>query len=323
MIKFKEQDGMLFEMLDKPVPLTADAEMPCIIAFIQDDSPMGRYVKQCWGHDEAFMREYTICSINADMAAKVGFPKDTPLSIHMLEIIGTPVKEGSSEWAWYQMMQGKKVFRVEWGCDMYCQYTNNEIITLRYGISSTINTVEEWIANAKRADFGWQIYKEPEPQHAKEPMADCENCKHVCTNSNIDHCHMYEPKPESEYKVGDWVEFIDAGGRKSQGKYLSNVYKNAILVLDIACNMRCVVPTTKIIRKLSPSEVVIHVGCLSGTVDDLSYAEDGRFWLMGKATERCPVGMFALLYDEMLDAPTREIVESLLEELKEQEEAQE
>ena len=48
------------------------------------------------------------------------------------------------------------------------------------------------------------------------------------------------------------------------------------------------------------------------SVEDLSYAVDGRFWLIGKATERCPVGMYALLYDEMLDTPTRKIVENLI-----------
>jgi hypothetical protein len=30
MIKFKEHDGLIFKMLDKPVPLTPDAEMPCL-----------------------------------------------------------------------------------------------------------------------------------------------------------------------------------------------------------------------------------------------------------------------------------------------------
>ena len=79
------------------------------------------------------------------------------------EIIGTFVKEGSADWALYQIMNGEKVFRVEWECDMYCQYTNNKIITFRYGISSTINPVEEWIANAKKSRLGWQIYHEPEP----------------------------------------------------------------------------------------------------------------------------------------------------------------
>ena len=155
MINFKEHDGMLFKMLEEPTPLTPDADMPCLIRLIQDDSPMGRYVKQCWGHDKLFMREHTIYGINADMAANVGVAKDTPISIHMFEIIGTFVKEGSAEWA-----------------------------------------------------FGWQICEKPkeEPELPKEPIANCENCKHVCTNSNIDHCHMYEPKPKpllAEAKVGD------------------------------------------------------------------------------------------------------------------------
>jgi hypothetical protein len=48
---------------------------------------------------------------------------------------------------------------------------------------------------------------EPEPQPAKEPIANCDNCKHTCTNSNIDYCHMYEPKPK--FKVGDCrIEFV-------------------------------------------------------------------------------------------------------------------
>jgi len=33
MIIFKEQDGLIFKMLDKPVPLTPDAEVPCLVRF--------------------------------------------------------------------------------------------------------------------------------------------------------------------------------------------------------------------------------------------------------------------------------------------------
>ena len=84
-----------------------------------------------------------------------------------------------------------------------------------------------------------------------------------------------------------------------------------------------VIYASRIIRKLKPSEVIVNIGCLSGTVEDLSYEENGKFWLIGKATERHPSGMYTILYDEMLDAPTRKLVEGLLEELKAQEEAQE
>jgi hypothetical protein len=53
---------------------------------------------------------------------------------------------------------------------------------------------------------------EPEPQPAKEPIANCDNCKHVCTKSNIEYCHMYEPKPKpvkEQFEVGDCrIEFV-------------------------------------------------------------------------------------------------------------------
>jgi hypothetical protein len=43
MIEYKEHEGKLFRMLDKPVPLTPDSKLPCLVRLIQDDSPMGRY----------------------------------------------------------------------------------------------------------------------------------------------------------------------------------------------------------------------------------------------------------------------------------------
>ena len=33
MIKFEEHDGLLFKMLDEPVPLTPDTKMPCLVRF--------------------------------------------------------------------------------------------------------------------------------------------------------------------------------------------------------------------------------------------------------------------------------------------------
>lgn len=181
MIKFEEHDGMLFKMLEEPVPLTKDAKMPCIIAPIQDDSPMGRYVKQCWGHNEIFMRgKYAICGINADMV-KVGFARETPLSIHMFEIIGTFVKEGSAEWALYQMMKGKKVMNIEWikrkSKDLkYCYCENGMLVyNPEYVLAKPI-PIGDFLApllGLVAISDGWQIY---------------------------------EPKEKPQYKVGDWVE---------------------------------------------------------------------------------------------------------------------
>ena len=153
MIKFEEHDGLIFKMLDKPTPLTPDAEMPCLVRLIQDDSPMGRLNKR--NYDESLNK--IECATGYNKMLKMPF-NNMPFAIEKFEIIGTFVKEGSAEWI-----------------------------------------------------FGWQICEKPkeEPQPAKEPIANCENCKHVCTNSNIDHCHMYEPKHELQYKVDDCrIEFV-------------------------------------------------------------------------------------------------------------------
>ncbi|MDY0387937.1 MAG: hypothetical protein RBT65_12595 [Methanolobus sp.] len=416
MIKFKEQDGELFRMLDKPVPLTADAELPCLIRPIQDDSPMGRYVKQCWGHDKLFMREYTICGINADMAAKVGFARDTPLSIHMFEIIGTFVKEGSDKWALHQMMQGKKVRHKSYPMPKtHCAMNEKRQIAIFTTPSSMIDGgdvichANDWLTSRQVDTMidertGWQIYEEPEeepelpkeqkidsgkkeytclvcgkkmsgldgmaevsikrisisslyestlshycgkcflelgfdktekelrnrqqpqvesePQTAKEPIANCENCKHVCTNSNIDHCYMYEPKPESQYKVGDWVEVEETATGEIEHHTVERVNTFCpvlpdYLVDDVWFNhngmeitpLDCTFNHRRITRKLSPSEVVVQIGCLSGTIG--KSCEPACF-LMWHSSPRIDFD-YSIIKFSALDTPTRKIVEGLLE----------
>ena len=456
MINFKEHDGLLFKMLDKPVPLTKDAEMPCIIAPIQDDSPMGRYVKQCWGHDKLFMREYTICNINADMAAKVGVAKSTPLSIHMFEIIGTLVEEGSADWALYQMMQGEKICHHKSPSIVYCKHAGDIRRQVRYNCVDYMSA-SAWLNGADNT--GWQIYEEPkpepifttgdkvtdgvidgtiihiedaianvcpstdeykielcnlnhisespkqddvekplrsmiaeakaigknirtyyqdivftpqaleaclnqgefrwwnicnwelttreqnyfpsistssdrpkeEPQHAKEPIANCENCKHVCTNSNVDHCHMYEPKLKSEniihgyipadmhlkyihlFKVGDWVECKDLAGVPAQCKVLEIRKHNVIL--ECTTGHIWSLPHNNIICKLSPSEIIVTIGCLSGTI---AKSCDPNYFLMlhSRPATDCNHSMIRF---SAIDTETRSLVESLLKAQKEEE----
>ena len=406
MTNFKEQDGMLFKMLEEPTPLTPDAEMPCLVRLIQDDSPMGKHNKDLHGFDPERLTP-KICTEVVDIndlsdpnrgsARCDGFMS---IQYYRYELIGTHAKAGTKEWALQMMNLGKCVCHVKAPSIKYHRPTHSHYVkrVVRENCTDDMSDAV-WMEGADPT--GWQIYEheQPKPLLADAQVGDL--CRRrdgkwvqidrllsiggmpwICyeigglryinngeqlnsklselgiisteplapegtaewawqmlmlqkpvshpaegefqdtyyTKEGFVRCmaktgwQLYEPKqePESQYKVGDWLEFIDAGGRKSQGKYLSKAYDNAILVLDITYNMRCVVPVTKIIRKLSPSEVVIHIGCLSGTVEDLSYAESGRFWLIGKATERCQQGMFVLLYDEMLDTPTSNLVESLL-----------
>ncbi|MDD2314376.1 MAG: hypothetical protein PHX12_05870 [Proteiniphilum sp.] len=241
MIKFKEHDGLIFKMLDKPVPLTADAEMPCLVRLIQDDSPMGRLNKR--NYDESLNK--IECATGYNKMLKMSF-NNMPFAIEKFEIIGTFVKEGSAEWV-----------------------------------------------------FGWQICEKPkeEPQHAKEP------CDAPSPESATQ-----TPLPVSDatqYKVGDWVEWcgdqymVESAPPQSGGRYdIRSPYDE----------LGCSVYPENITRKLSPYEVVIHIGCLSGTVRPVS-TNGTHIWfhLIGVDDKT-----IAIIRISCLDAPTRKLVKSLL-----------
>ena len=373
MIKFEEHDGKLFRMLEKPTPLTPDAEMPCLVRLIQDDSPMGKHNKDVFGYDPERLTPRICTEVidvndlsdhNRGSARCDGF---ISCQHYHYELIGTPVKEGSHWWALYQMMSGKKVCNpilatekaIRFGYDDVEQFNTFWYIVgdavvegkSNYGILS----VSSWIAAA--SSTGWKLYEpkqKPEPESMGLAKQICEidhnlpkgltSCEAIglagfckeCFAKN-DGCWKEQkdmkekpgseqPKPESQYKVGDWVEYrLHANTAASDNNMMGQIIDigriggTSIEVLPVgnyehntSLSTYHVIYASRIIRKLKPSEVIVNIGCLSGTVDDLSYAADGRFWLIGKATERCPVGMFALLYDEMLDDQTRELVESLL-----------
>jgi hypothetical protein len=301
-MRFEKHNDMLFRVLDKPTPLTPDTEMPCLVRLIQDDSPMGLHNKDMFGYDPERLTP-RICTEVIDVndlsdhnRGSVRYDGYISCQYYHFEIIGTPVAEGSEDWAWYQMMKGAKVkyaemtsqryYAIKEGCD-YCALYEND------GTEVPINTrrnYDEFIEYSKwLGRLSWQIYEEPEPQ----------------------------------YKVGDWVE-IDFKGKLSHRQVVS-VHDNGIRVKFvgvtplISFDGKNNIVSLRLVRKLSPSEVVIRIGCLSGTVKDLSYEEDGRFWLIGEKTERCPGGMHAILYGEMLDTETSELVEGLLKAQKEEE----
>ena len=108
-----------------------------------------------------------------------------------------------------------------------------------------------------------------------------------------------EPQPEPEFKVGDWVEFKGKQYRISAigGKGLFDDDNLIMFEGVIWCVSEKAEP-----RKLDPSEVIVKIGCLEGTVRKYPNA---RFRLIN--------GVFVSIIDiNMLDTPTRELVESLL-----------
>jgi hypothetical protein len=148
---------------------------------------------------------------------------------------------------------------------------------------------------------------DPRVYHLPEgSMIHVNGIKSIATNQWIDYwCidipdgwQIYE-EPQPAYKVGDWAKYdidsylrvIETPGReRTLCKTLSGVI---------------VYPYTSCLTKVSPSEVVIHIGCLSGTVAQCGDKEEEVFALRTKNNA-------AIIPVAMLDAPTRELVESLL-----------
>ena len=116
-MKFEKHDNQLFRMLEEPVPLQLDSPMPCVVRYIQDCSPMGRYMK----------RKYAMVINTVAIVSRIGtdgraYSSDKIFveEVEVLEIIGFPVEEGSDKWALYQMMQGEKICHHKAPSIMYC-----------------------------------------------------------------------------------------------------------------------------------------------------------------------------------------------------------
>jgi hypothetical protein len=246
----------------------------------------------------------------------------------MFEIIGTLVEEGSKEWALQMMKLGKCVCHVKAPSIKYHRPTHYVKRVVRENCTDDMSDAV-WVKGADST--GWQIYKEPkeEPQPAKEPIANCENCKHVCTNSNIDHCHMYEPKPKSEniihgyipadmhlkyihlFKVGDWVEHKESKEQATIRRIMSYGAIEIEFAYSTESDIYQANDFHNDFRKLSPSEVIVKIGCLSGTVR--INGEDCEHFLLKHSPGRASTIRF-----DALDTETRELVESLLEAQEEE-----
>ena len=292
MIKFEEHQGQLFRMLDEPVPLTPDSKLPCLTRLIQDDSRMGMFNRDT--KPSRLSDFYLAARIVSNNIVVDEFMES---DYHRFEIIGYPVADGSAEWALYQMMQGKMVCHETSPRDWYRMYNDHAIQNRTVGY---MDRVSAWLESTVQS--GWQIYKEPETD--KEPIADCDNCKHRCTKSNIDYCQMYEPKPT--FKVGDWVEWcgdqymVESAPPQSGGRYdIRSPYDE----------LGCSVYPENITRKLSPFDVEVDFGFAKGRI--LSRTSGDVKVLNNKS-----VVIASIIVSEITNPTTRSLVESLLKAQK-------
>ena len=187
------------------------------------------------------------------------------------DIIATePLAEvGSAEWAWQMMLLGKKV---TYGSitDSYwlmvggeCEYRKND-----NSQQDTWRRDKHEFLNAHGETHTWQLY---------------------------------EPKPEPSFAVGDVVRHHSSPYDCGVG-YIVEIDGNNACVFFVD-DMDTEVVSMSELSRCNPSEVIVKIGCLEGTVRKDIY---GKFKLVH------PNNYASLIWLSALDTPIRSFVESLL-----------
>jgi hypothetical protein len=184
---------------------------------------------------------------------------------------------GSAEWALQMMKLGKDVCRkghetayyhiCNDGKEIACSLKNESRLTYGHLL------VRKWGETGN----DWQLY---EPK--QEPCPACNGTGKV-------------EKPEPKFKVGDLVtDGVINGNITSLTDDLAWVKTGLYEYRMSLCNL----------TPISPSEVVIHIGCLSGTVRS---RDSKSFHLLRKGKNTM------VIYFDALDTPTRKLVRELIE----------
>ncbi len=184
--QFEIHEDQLFRMLEEPVPLKENDEN-VLVRFITHGI-IGEYVMAHWLDCNQENKPIYIDDVDSDGDVTIWI--DENMNVHhclpfpMFEIIGTLVKEGSDDWAWYQMMNGEKImcagmtsqrfYAIKEGCD-YCAFYENDGNEVRI---NTKRTYDEFIEYSKMCSISsWEIYKEPKIEPPKEPdYVICKQC---------------------------------------------------------------------------------------------------------------------------------------------------
>lgn len=270
-MKFETINNRLCRMVE-PEPLTPEANFPCVVRLIQDDSPMGRYNLKL---RNIALEPLVVTGIAKDIGVVTHLVPRPHFSCECYEIIGYPVEEGSAEWALYSAMNGKSfVHKDDKQCRIFTMFSEMEL-RVSDGEGEIVEYVEIDRFLNDAAKDGWQLYEEPQPEPA--------------------------------FKVGDWVE-IDGKQYRLSGVPLCGCaypHNQKWYVLDINGN-EFTHYASENIHKLSPSEVIVKIGCLSGTVEK---AQDYAYFLLWHSKTDCD---YSMIKWSAIDTPTREMVERLL-----------
>lgn len=276
MTELRQINGTLCRMVE-PTPLQPDSPMPCVVRLIQDDSRLGILNKLL---HEGCYQDVFICSSCNEQVCHISIDGEEYDDFYpKYEIIGYPVVEGSIEWAWYQRCM----------LDIPVIGPN--------GVTPNNNfTLKQWCGQYRLTSMktGWRLYEpEPEPDFRVGDWVKCERKDKSTFQAMVNHTNLINGCFSIQYDV---VEDVTTRMSASPEKLHKTVI--GIARPDGSVDGE----TFVVVRKLKPSEVVVHIGCLSGTVRRSSSSHFciicGDHWSM--------------IAFAMLDTTTRSLVESLL-----------
>jgi len=352
-MKFEVHDEQIFHLLDDAVQLKDDSTMPCLVRYTEKGLVGEYNKKYFIGEDANAPFVCHKLDSDGEVAVSEVAIYNEYLPYYCFELIGTPVIKHSAIWAIYMLQQGVYVRGSYWGEDVIVMFRGaleyEVTLSKSFGTRPGLLITEQDFIN-RACPTGWQIY-EPEVSSIETQRDACEadsdwgkiisvgkNANIMAISSEQDGTwiigenvkpnqikrilEVLEPDPpKSDYQVGDWVELEYDDGYKYHCKVIS-ADKQIVVDFDgaemafedgyesgVGEDAGCF----RIIRKLTPKEVVLHIGCLMGTVEPV--ANNGIhlwFHLMGWNGR-----IVATIRITSLDTPTRERVESLLEAMEE------
>lgn len=290
MINFKEH-WLIFK---QPKPLLADAKVGDLVKLrngsysqiveVKDGSVFKYQNPEVIGSVALFW-----CDENGD-TSRWGKVKDVDI-VHTEPL----APEGTKEWAWQQMLLGNEVWNPELDSHK-TKRTMSQVLSIYYidggnvmvrnlsGERSVLGVQKDSYWTNYAEPTGWQIYEEPEPKYKAGDFVEIRNwysgTKHLAQIDSIDH----------EIHIGS--HRFDASGKSVMER----------------------LPQLSIIRKLKPSEVVVEIGCLSGTVRPVSTNGTHIWFHLISAYDET----IAIIRISSLDATTRSLVESLLKAQEEE-----
>ena len=293
MIQFKDINGQLCRMLEKPVPLTPEAKFPCAVRLIQDSSPIGK------------LNEYEIRRLGKKTIIAVEFSENGVVRADdryfyehytRYEIIGYPVADGSAEWALWQVQQGKKVCKPTLAAEKATRlgsYEVEQFNTFWYIVGDAVVegksnygtvSVSSWIAAA--SSTGWQLY---EPKPAEPAFASVKEGDYVqhLDGRQLRVVEVKEP------------ECLTSPHIKLRNRRFKCDNRNIYSIVDGSC----IGDSDKIVKILSPSEVRVKVQ-LEGPVH--SSINDCCFELS------TPNGGWATIGFNEIDPATADLVRELI-----------